>query len=137
MEQCQDIDEIGREVVYESNSSTRCQGEDGEGTGANSGPALWGDDSFNDGAGMGRLTKMAGYLQNNMPPGDAEDLTDQEAADLAAFLLMQDRPVWEGHDDDLPHGKRPSDIITENRRIEIQDVEFVWSDIENIVPREQ
>lgn len=53
------------------------------------------------------------------------------------ILLMQDRPVWEGHDDDFPHGKRPSDIITEDRRAEIQDGDFDWSDIENIVPREE
>src|SRR5699024_5750012 len=100
------------EELYEEKNCLSCHATDGSGTGANSGPALWGDDSFNDGAGMARMTKMAGYIQNNMPPGDAEDLTDQEAADLAAFLLMQDRPVWEGHDDDFPHGKRPSDIIT-------------------------
>src|SRR5699024_4313431 len=137
MEEVPEPDVVEGEELYESKSCISCHGEDGEGTGANSGTALWGEDSFNDGAGMGRLTKMAGYLQNNMPPGDAEDLTDQEAADLAAFLLMQDRPVWEGHDDDFPHGKRPSDIITEDRRAEIQDGDFDWFDIENIVPREE
>lgn len=50
---------------------------------------------------------------------------------------MQDCPVWEGHDDDFLHGKRLSDIITEDRRAEIQDGDFDWSDIENIVPREE
>lgn len=128
-----DIDE--GEDLY-ANNCLSCHGEDGEGTGTNSGPALWGEDSFNDGAGMSRITKMAGYLQNNMPPGGEDELSDQESADLAAFLLMQDRPVWEGHDDDFPHGSRPSDIMTEDRRAEIQDGDFDWSEIENIVPKD-
>lgn len=68
-----------------------------------------------------------------MPIGDEYVLSDQEAADLAAFLLMQDRPVWEGHDDDFPHGKRPTDIITQDCRDAIQEVTFDWSEIDNIV----
>lgn len=127
---------VNGEELYEKKNCLSCHATDGQGTGANSGPALWGDDSFNDGAGMGRLTKMAGYLQNNMPIGAEEQLTDQEAADLAAYLLMQDRPVWEGHDDDFPHGNRPSDIITEDRREQIQNGEFDWSEIDNVIPAE-
>lgn len=125
------------EELYEKKNCLSCHGDDGQGTGANTGPALWGENSFNDGAGMGRLTKMAGYLQNNMPIGAEYELTDQEAADLAAFLLMQDRPVWEGHDDDFPHGNRPTDIITEDRREKIRNGEFDWSEIENVVPRKE
>lgn len=125
------------EELYEKKNCLSCHGDDGQGTGANTGPALWGDDSFNDGAGMGRLTKMAGYLQNNMPIGAEYELTDQEAADLAAFLLMQDRPVWEGHDEDFPHGGRPTDIITEDRREKIRNGEFDWTEIENVVPRKE
>ena len=41
---------------------------------------------------------MAGYIQNNMPIGAAGTLTDQEAADLAAFILSQDRPEWANHE---------------------------------------
>jgi len=44
-------------------------GDDVQGTGANTGTALWGDNLFNDGAGIERLTKMAGFLQNNMQIG--------------------------------------------------------------------
>lgn len=122
------------EELFESKSCISCHGEDGGGTGANSGPALWGDDSFNDGAGLGRLTKMAGYIQNNMPIGQEYELSDQEAADIAAFLLKQDRPVWKGHDDDFPHGNRPTDIITQERRYQIQAGTFEWSEIDNVVP---
>jgi thiosulfate dehydrogenase len=124
------------EELYEKKNCLSCHGDDGAGTGANTGPALWGDNSFNDGAGMGRMTKMAGYLQNNMPVGQENTLTDQEAADLAAFLLMHDRPEWKGHDTDFPHGKRPTDIITKDRREQMQAGEFDWTEIENVIPKE-
>jgi thiosulfate dehydrogenase len=124
------------EELYTKKNCLSCHGDDGAGTGTNSGPALWGENSFNDGAGMGRLTKAAGYIQNNMPIGEEGTLTDQEAADLAAFLLMHDRPEWEGHDDDFPHGGRPTDIITQDRREQIRAGEFDWSEIENVVPKE-
>ncbi len=135
MDEVPEPDVVNGEELFEKKNCLSCHGDDGEGTGANTGPALWGENSFNDGAGMGRLTKMAGYLQNNMPPGGDYELEDQEAADLAAFLLMQDRPVWEGHDDDFPHGGRPTDIITKDRREKIKSGEFDWSEIENVVPR--
>lgn len=124
------------EDLYEKKNCLSCHAVDGSGTGANTGPALWGDNSFNDGAGMGRLTKMAGYIQNNMPIGEEFELTDQEAADLAAYLLMHDRPVFAGHDEDFPDGGRPTDIITEERRELIQKGEFDWTEIENVVPRD-
>ena len=85
------------EELY-AQSCIACHAADGAGTGANTGPALWGDNSFNDGAGMARMSKMAGYIQNNMPIGAAGTLTDQEAADLAAFILSQDRPEWANHE---------------------------------------
>lgn len=62
MEEVPEPDVVEGEELYTSKSCISCHGEDGEGTGANSGPALWRGDSFNDGAGMGRITKMAGYL---------------------------------------------------------------------------
>src|SRR5699024_9783059 len=135
MEEVPEPDVVSGEELYESKNCLTCHGDNGEGTGPNSGPALWGEDSFNDGAGMGRLTKMAGYLQNNMPIGDEYELSDQEAADLAAYILMQDRPEWEGHDDDFPHGGRPTDIITQDRRDAIQKDEFDWTEIDNVVPK--
>src|SRR5699024_11037071 len=135
MDEIPEPDVVNGEELYESKNCLTCHGDDEQGTGTNTGPALWGENSFNDGAGMGRLTKMAGYLQNNMPIGAEYELSDQEAADIAAFLLSQDRPVWESHDDDFPHGNRPTDIITKDRREQIQKGEFDWYEIDNVVPR--
>lgn len=132
MEEVPEPDVDRGEELYSKKSCMSCHGEEGEGTGTNSGPALWGDDSFNDGAGMSRLTKAAGYIQNNMPVGEEGTLSDQEAADLAAYLLMHDRPEWDGHDDDFPHGDRPTDIITKDRSEKIQDGDFDWTEIENV-----
>ncbi|HEY4600613.1 MAG TPA: c-type cytochrome [Cerasibacillus sp.] len=122
------------EELYQEKNCLSCHAVDGSGTGANTGPALWGDDSFNDGAGLARMVKMAGYLKNNMPPGDEFELSDQEAADLAAFILSHERPEWESHDKDWPEGGRPTDIITKDRREKIREGTFDWTEIENIIP---
>ena len=135
MEEVPEPDVDNGEELYADNCLS-CHGDDGAGTGPNSGPALWGDNSFNDGAGMGRLTKAAGFIQRNMPVGQEESLSDQEAADIAAFMLSQDRPEFDGHDKDFPDGKKPTDIITQDRRDQIQAGEFDWSEIENVVPKD-
>lgn len=138
MEEIPEPDVDHGEELYDSKNCLTCHADDGSGTGANSGPALWGDKSFNDGAGLNRMTKMAGYLKNNMPKGN-ENLTDQEAADLAAYLLSFERPVWEGHDDDWPKedDERPTDIITKDRREQIQEGTFDWTEIDNIIPKDK
>lgn len=50
-----------------------CHGDNGEGRRDASGdiafPPLWGEHSFNIGAGMARLYKAAGFVKHNMPPG--------------------------------------------------------------------
>lgn len=135
MEEIPEPDVVSGKELYEAKNCLTCHGDDGEGTGANSGPALWGENSFNDGAGMGRLNKMAAYIQNNMPIGDEYDLSDQEAADLAAYILMQERPVFEGHDKDFPKGGRPTDIITKDRREQIREGTFDWSEIDQVVSK--
>jgi len=58
-------------------------------------PALWGDHSFNDGAGLYRISNFAKYVKYNMPQGttfQAPQLTDEEAWDVAAFVVSQKRP---------------------------------------------
>lgn len=116
------------EKVYQQ-SCISCHAGDGAGTGSNTGPALWGDDSFNDGAGIARMTKMAGYIQNNMPVGAEKTLTDQEASDLAAYILSQDRPEWKNHDKDWPNGGRPTDIMDKERRDQVQDGTIDWDEV--------
>ena len=58
-------------------------------------PALWGKHSFNDGAGLYRITNMAKYVKYNMPQGTTYKsplLTDEQAWDVAAFVSAQPRP---------------------------------------------
>lgn len=62
-----------------------------------------------------------------------ETLTDQDAADLAAYMLSQDRPEYDGHDEDWPDG-RPTDIMDRERVKQIQDGMFDWTEIENVIP---
>ncbi|WP_428771544.1 c-type cytochrome [Vibrio sp.] len=59
-------------------------------------PALWGPNSYNNGAGMYRLRTAVGFVKNNMPYGK-EDLTDQEAWDVTAFINSQARPEFANH----------------------------------------
>jgi len=58
-------------------------------------PPLWGDKSYNDGAGLYRLSNFAKFVKYNMPLGASHDmvqLTDEEAWDVAAFVNSQPRP---------------------------------------------
>ncbi len=58
-------------------------------------PPLWGEKSYNEGAGLFRLSRFAGYVKANMPFGATyqnPQLSDEEAWDLAAFVNSQPRP---------------------------------------------
>jgi thiosulfate dehydrogenase len=58
-------------------------------------PPLWGPHSYNNGAGLYRLSRFAGYVWANMPLGATADqpmLTHGEAWDLAAYINSQPRP---------------------------------------------
>lgn len=80
-------------------------------------PPLWGDESFNIGAGMARTYKAAAFIKYNMPMsvsltgawGQGGVLTDQEAVDIAAFFTHQPRPDFAGKGQDWPDGKKPKD----------------------------
>ncbi len=122
------------EKLYDTKNCLSCHATDGSGTGMRSGPALWGDGSFNDGAGMNRLSDAAGFIKDNMPKSDPGTLNDQESADLAAYILGQDRPEWDAHDEDWPKGGRPTDIITQDRRDAIQDGTMDWTELDNVIP---
>ncbi|MED4205555.1 c-type cytochrome [Neobacillus mesonae] len=102
------------EKLYQQSCSA-CHGADGSGTGPTSGPALWGSKSFNIGAGMGRISTAAGYIQRNMPLGEMGGvkqgtLNDQQAADLAGFILSQQRPDFAEKVNDWPKGDGPADV---------------------------
>jgi thiosulfate dehydrogenase len=69
-------------------------------------PPLWGQDSFNDGAGMARLITAANFLHFNMPHGADylnPQLSPEEAWDVAAYMLSQPRPHRAGLDRDFPN----------------------------------
>ncbi|MDT3671472.1 MAG: c-type cytochrome [Aromatoleum sp.] len=68
-------------------------------------PPLWGDDTFNDGAGMNRLLTAARFVKHNMPQGTtfrAPVLSDEEAFDVAAYVLSKPRPQKAGLENDFP-----------------------------------
>ncbi|MFU2325530.1 c-type cytochrome [Pseudomonas sp. NFX98] len=72
-----------------------CHGAKGEGTkmgGAPIMPALWGDDSYNWGAGMHRINTAAQFIFENMPLGKSVQLSAQQAWDVAAYVNSQERP---------------------------------------------
>jgi thiosulfate dehydrogenase len=77
-----------------------CHGADGQGLPMPEGngrryPPLWGEKSFNEAAGLYRVSNFAGYVKANMPLGASYDnpqLTDAEAWDVAAFINSQPRP---------------------------------------------
>ncbi len=70
-----------------------CHGANGEGKAEDTiaYPPLWGKSSFNRKAGLGNPDMLARFIYWNMPYQMAE-LSDQEARDIAAFILNQERP---------------------------------------------
>lgn len=58
-------------------------------------PPLWGAGSYNTGAGMYRLSSLAGFVKNNMPFGvnhGQSQLSNEECWDVAAFINSRPRP---------------------------------------------
>lgn len=95
----------------------RCHGVNGEGqldsTAEYRYPPLWGDHSYNTAAGLYRLTKFAGFVKDNMPFGSNylnEQLNNEEAWDLAAFVNSQPRPVKKFKQDWPNISLKPVDI---------------------------
>ena len=72
-------------------------------------PALWGPKSFSIGASMSRRSKAASFIWHNMPLGLGKTLTQQEAADVAAYVTSQPRPDSPAKESDWPAGGAPKD----------------------------
>lgn len=85
-----------------------CHGLDGVGT--EFFPALWGEHSFNIGAGMARVRTAAAFIKVAMPQTAPGTLTDQEAYDLAEYITSQPRPDFPGKELDWPNGDPPPDV---------------------------
>ncbi|MEP9349143.1 c-type cytochrome [Xanthobacter sp. KR7-225] len=97
-----------------------CHGANGEGltdaTGKYVYPPLWGDRSFNIGAGMARTYTAAAFAKRNMPIGFHEKfplgqggLSDQEAVDVAEYFSHMPRPDFAPKVKDWPKGDKPAD----------------------------
>ena len=97
-----------------------CHGANGEGLKDAAGravyPPLWGDRSFNVGAGMARTETAAAFVRHNMPVGFRENfplgqggLSDQEAVDVADYFAHMPRPDFPGMVNDWPDGHKPKD----------------------------
>jgi len=72
-------------------------------------PPLWGKDSFNIGAGMARTYTAAAFIKHNMPLGQGNTLSDQEAVDIAEYVTHQPRPAFAPAKHDWPKGDKPKD----------------------------
>lgn len=85
--------ERGREIY-----ATRCAGCHQPGGAGISGvyPPLWGNRSFNRGAGMAHLDRITGFVHANMPQDAPGSLTLDQAYDVAAFILSHARPAFAG-----------------------------------------
>jgi len=75
-------------------------------------PPLWGDHSYNSGAGLFRMSNLAGYAKSNMPFGVSfayPVLSDEEAWDVAAYINSQPRPSFNNTNDWPDISKKPID----------------------------
>lgn len=103
-------------LVYE-NQCASCHQADGKGMPKPDGsgylyPPLWGEHSYNHGAGLYRLSRFAGYVKANMPLGATFEqpiLSDEESWDLAAYVNSMERPKKDLTHDWPDISKKPMD----------------------------
>lgn len=81
--------ERGRKIYQ--HQCADCHGDDG--AGGDEGPPVWGERSFNQGAGLSQNDKLAAWLKVAMPL-DEPHLSEQEALDVAAFINSHPRPKF-------------------------------------------
>lgn len=106
------------EIVY-TNQCQSCHGAKGEGLltpneNEYAYPPLWGANSYNDGAGLYRVSNFAGYVKNNMPyqltSHQNPKLSNEECWDVAAFVNSQPRPHKDQKNDWPKIEKKPIDF---------------------------
>lgn len=103
-------------TVYEAKCAS-CHGANGEGMMAMNQieytyPPLWGENSYNSGAGLFRMSRLAGYIKYNMPFGATfidPLMSDEDSWDVAAFINSQPRPGKDISKDWPDISKKPID----------------------------
>jgi thiosulfate dehydrogenase len=100
------------EAIY-GERCTSCHGADGQGVqiGDKKAGPLWGPDSWNDGAGAGRVYTLAGIVRYTMPYLNPGSLTDEEAQQVAVYINSKPRPKFPFKDRDYVGAKVPVDAV--------------------------
>jgi thiosulfate dehydrogenase len=101
-------DTVQGRAIFAGNCA-RCHGTDGAGTGT-AFPAVWGPKSFSVGASMARQERAASFIFHNMPFDKPGTLTEQQAFDVAAYVVSKPRPDSPGKEKDWPSGGTPYDV---------------------------
>lgn len=112
-------DPVNGKEVY-AQQCAACHGADGEGLTDAAGrvvyPPLWGEQSFNIGAGMARTFKAAAFVKQNMPiaahgafPLGQGGLSEQDAVDVAEYFTHMPRPDFPDKVKDWPNDPKPKD----------------------------
>ena len=97
----------GRGAAVFTSTCARCHGATGQGTAV--APPLWGPRSYNTGAGMARINTAASFIHALMPIDRAQQLTPQQAFDVASYINTRPRPNFAAKAHDWPHGGKPPD----------------------------
>jgi thiosulfate dehydrogenase len=84
--------DVKRGASLYTSRCAECHQKDGQGDQDN--PPVWGERSYNDGAGLSSVENLAAWLKVAMPLEET-DLTDQQALDLAAYVNSQKRPHFD------------------------------------------
>ncbi len=92
---------------------SRCHGANGQGIP----PAtpLWGPRSYGIGASLARVSRAASFIRYNMPFDSAGVLDDQQAYDVAAYVVSHARPDTRGKENDWSNGGASWDVPYDTR----------------------
>jgi thiosulfate dehydrogenase len=114
------LDTAKGEAIYMDRCAT-CHGADGQGVqiGDKIAGPLWGERSWNDGAGAARIYTLAGMIRYSMPYLDPGNITDEDAQHVAAFINSKPRPAFPFKQRDYRVEKLPPDAVYYTRQISL------------------
>lgn len=100
--------DVARGASVFVSTCARCHGPNGQGTAL--APPVWGPRSYNVGAGMARISAAASFIHGLMPYDRAQQLTPQQAFDVATYINTRPRPDFPKRIHDYPRGGKPPDF---------------------------